>query len=163
MAVLLFGLAAPASAQTTPETARVAMPRLFSVTDLEIRLSHQEGSAAYRPRELTIAGSGDATLTQAGNTWQLQRKPADALALLNELYRIRFFDLPETYGKSDFAVLGANGTVRLVEQSTSSSGGKRICVRIATFHKCVRFGPEGPVELDRILLRTLDDAELGRR
>lgn len=136
------------------------MPRSFHANDLEIVLSHQEGNAAYRPRELTITGSGDATFTQDGKTWPLQRTQADALGLLNELYEMRFFDLPDYYGKSDHAVAGSDGMVRLLQKTTSSAGGKMVCVRIAEFQKCVRFGPvAGPVELDRILMRTLDAAE----
>ena len=81
------------------------------------------------------------------------------MALLNALFEIRFFDLPAQFSSQDVAQLLEDGSVRLIQKFTSSSGGNSVCVNIAAFEKCVRYGPQTPVELDRIFQRVFADAE----
>ncbi len=134
------------------------MPQAFAVGELSIRLSRQAGNAAYQPWEVQLSGADGATLTHDGKQWPLPYEPKDVVALLNALFEIHFFDLPTRYSTQEVAQLLDDGSVRLIGKSTSSAGGNSVCVRIAAFERCVRYGLRAPLELDRLFQRTFVDA-----
>ena len=133
------------------------MPRSFAVTDLRIRLSRQAGNAAFVPWVVNLAVAGS-SLSHDGMQWPLPYSDKDLVALLNALHEIRFFDMPSQYSRQDVAQLLADGSVRLIEKFTSHAGGNSVCVKIATAEKCVRYGTQAPVELDRIFQRVFVNA-----
>ena len=135
------------------------MPRAFYVGDLSIHFSQRVGNAAYTPWEVHMSGAGGGNLIHDGKHSPLPYASRDVVALLNALFEIRFFDLPAQFSSQDVAQLLEGGSVRLIQKFTSSSGGNSVCVNIAAFEKCVRYGPQTPVELDRIFQRVFADAE----
>lgn len=135
------------------------MPQAFEAGDLSIHFSRRAGNAAYKPWEVHMSGAGGGTLIHDGKHSPLAYPSNDVVALLNALFEIRFFDLPAQYSTQDVAQLLDRGSVRLIQKFTSSASGNSVCVNIAAFEKCVRYGPQGPVELDRVFQRVLADAE----
>ncbi|MDD5037075.1 MAG: hypothetical protein PHE55_20300 [Methylococcaceae bacterium] len=155
----LLGILASAAVAGNPQPDSTAMPRAFEVSQLSIRLSRQAGNAVYQPWEVRLSGGGGEILSHDGKQWSLPYAAKDVVALLNALYEIRFFDLPAQYSTQDVAQLLDDGSVRMIQKFTSSSGGNSVCVNIASFEKCVHYGLQAPVELDRIFQRVFADAQ----
>lgn len=135
------------------------MPRTFDVGALSIHLSRQAGNAAHVPWEVRLSGAGGGSLTHDGKQRPFPYAAKDVVALLNTLYEIRFFDLPPRYSSHDVAQLRGDGTVNVVERSVSSATGNSVCVTVATFGKCVRYGTQAPLELDRVFRHVFADAQ----
>lgn len=87
------------------------------------------------------------------------RHAEDAVALLNELYAIHFFDLPAQYASQDVARLRDEGSVVVLQNYDSSGNVNSACVIIGAVEKCVRFGKQVPLELERILKHQFAQAE----
>ena len=132
---------------------------IFDVRQLDIRLSRQASNAAQLPWQVQVSGAGQSSYSRSGKTWRLPYEAKDAVALLNALYAIRFFDLPHDYSSQDVAQLRADGSVVVLQKFTSNSNLNRVCVSIAAAEKCVGFGKQAPVELERIFERQFADAE----
>lgn len=143
---------------STPDPT-VEMPQAFAVGELSIRMSRQAGNAAYKPWEVQLPGAGGGSLSHDGKQWPLAYASKDVVALLNALFEIHFFDLPARYSSQGAAQMLSDGSVRLIEKSASSSSGNSVCVRIAAFERCVRYGSRAPFELDRIVQRVFADAQ----
>ncbi len=156
---LFAAIIAPSMAGTVKPDSTAAMPQAFAAGELSIRLSRQAGNAAYKPWEVQLSGAGGGTLSHDGKQWALAYAPKDVVALLNALFEIHFFDLPTQYSTQGVAQLLDDGSVRLIEKSTSNARSNSVCVRIAAFERCVRFGSRAPLELDRIFQRIFADAQ----
>lgn len=135
-----------------------ALPQSFALSDLSIDFSRQNGNAAFKPWRVQLSGAGSGSLTYEGQQWALTQNTKSAVALLNDLLEQRFFYMPAQYSSHPYAQLLADGSVRLVEKSMTDAQGSSLCVRIAAFEHCVRFGPKGPEMLDRLFQRVIADA-----
>ena len=131
----------------------------FDVRQLDIRLSRQASNAAQQPWQVQVSGAGQSSYNVNGKTWPLPYAAKDAVALLNALYAIRFFDLPQDYSTQDVAQLRADGSIVVLQKFTSNSNLNSVCVSIAAVEKCVRFGALAPIELERIFKHQIADAE----
>jgi len=154
---LLVTLATACSA--APPGPDASLPASFRIEDLRISLSRQNGNAAYAPRVVTLNGVAAASLMRDGKSVPFPFPAADRLALLNELFKIRFFDLPSQYSTRAVAQLMGNGSVGLQELHLSNANVNSVCVAVAGFEKCVRYGTEAPMELDLLAKRVMAEAE----
>ena len=157
---LALGLSGTAAAAEALNSA-AALPQGFAVRDLSIELSRQDGNAAHKPWQVRLSGAGRGSLSHDGRRWQLTTAPRDVVTVLNRLLELHFFDMPASTSSSAFAQLQDDGSVRLIERSQTSANGNSLCVRIASFERCVRFGPSAPVELSQLFERVI--AETQRR
>lgn len=135
------------------------LPASFAVDRLAFRLSLQDGNAAYAPKVVTLSDAEGGRLEASGRSTAFRFGPADRVALLNALIEVRFFDLPTAYAKHAVARLAADGSVRMVDVFTSNAESRSVCVSIAAFEKCVRYGLDAPPGLDRVVRGVLADAE----
>lgn len=158
LACLLGMLAPPPVGAQAPRATSPGMPRTFELAALSIHLSQQPGNAAYAPRIVHLSGNGG-ILIGNGKQRPFPYSASDLVGLLNALYEIRFFDLPTLYSTQDVAQLHADGTVSLINKFTSSASANSVCVAVAAFEKCVRYGPRAPLELERIVQRIVSEAE----
>ncbi len=131
----------------------------FDVRQLDIRLSRLAGNGAQQPWQVQVSGAGQSSYSRNGKTWPLPYAGKDAVALLNALYAIRFFDLPQDFSSQDVAQLRADGSVVVLQKFTSNSNLNRVCVSIAASEKCVAFGKQAPLELERLLEHQYAEAE----
>ena len=136
------------------------MPLSYQIDDVSIHLSRQAGNAAYAPWRVTLSGDGWASLEHQGKQVKYRYPRQDLVALLNELHKIHFFELPARYATSYKVFLKDDGSVTTVDQYKTSSDTHSVCVAIAKFEKCVRYGDnDGPLELDQIAQRLFTEAE----
>jgi hypothetical protein len=106
-----------------------------------------------------LSGNGGATLKRHGRLVQFPYPRDDFLNLLNELYRIRFFDLPETYITRYSIFLKDDGTVAMSALRMPDMPSTKVCVVIDQYEKCVTFGRDGPLELKSITKKLLEFIE----
>ena len=149
-------LAAPSWANAT--TLLVALPKTFRLDELTIRLVRQNGNAAYAPQQLLMSSQGG-SLQQHDRTQSLRYSAADLIGLLNQLLRLRFFDLPQRNSTRQVAMPQADGLVSLGELSLSNANTHSVCVALGAAEHCVRYGSEAPQELDQLVQRVFADAE----
>jgi hypothetical protein len=74
-----------------------APPLLYRINEASIRLVLYPGRSASPPRSAVLSGGGSATREQDGKSVDFPYPVTDFLAFLNELYKIRFFELPRDY------------------------------------------------------------------
>ena len=155
---LALGLSGTAAAAEALHSA-AALPHSFAVRDLSIELSRQDGNAVHKPWQVRLSGAGTGSLSHDGRQWQLTTAPKDVVAVLNRLLELHFFDMPASTSSRAFAQLLDDGSVRLIERSQTSANGNGLCVRIASFERCVRFGPSAPVELAQLFERVIAETQ----
>lgn len=132
---------------------------VFDVRQLEIRISRRTSNAAQAPWQLRLSGAGGSSYSRGGRTWRLPAAGKEAVALLNELYTIHFFELPAQYATRDVARLRDDGSVVVLQNHDSAGNLNSVCVTIAESEKCVRYGSRVAPELDRIVEREFAAAE----
>lgn len=153
------GAASGGAGAVAHKTAQASTGPVFDARQLDIHLSRLAGNVAQQPWQVQLSGAGQSSYSRNGKTWSLPYAAKDAVALLNALYAIRFFDLPQDYSSQDVAQLRADGSVVVLQRFTSNSNLNRLCVRIAAVEKCVAFGQQAPAELVRIFEHQYAEAE----
>ena len=152
----LIALTASAPLAAEPLTMADAMPQTFRIDALSIRLSRQVCNA---PWQFRLSGADAGSLTQGGKQRPFPYPAKNLVALLNALYEVHFFDMPSRYATHVAAQLMADGTVSMVGVDSTNATGNGVCVSVASFEKCVRWGNRAPVELERIAQRAFAEAQ----
>ena len=134
-------------------------PLTYRIDEVHIRLTRHPGNAAFPVQRVSLSGTGSATLERDGETMPFTYKVKGLLALMNEFYRIRFFDLPRDY-TNRYSVFLKNGrTVETTVLHIMDANGMRICFTVAGYEKCVSYGDGGPPELENIARRIFSEAD----
>lgn len=151
----------PVLAMATERTPPAGPPLSYRLDTIELRLQRQPGHGQPK-HALVVAGAGSATL-ESGKPASTRgfTLPADeVLALLNGLYRLRFFDLPAALRARQSVFLlpdGAIGTQALNRMDTTST---TVCVALPGYEKCVRYAEgDGPPELEAWVQAAFADAQ----
>src|SRR5690242_9418374 len=69
-------------------------PLAYPIQEVKLHLTRQPGKAAFPVRRVSLSGKGMATFERGEEFLQVSYSTSALVALLNELYRIRFFELP---------------------------------------------------------------------
>ncbi len=128
----------------------------------EVGISVQREPAHGLPlQRVSVSGSGEGVRQWQGRQEAFRIDRDGLLDIVNALYRMRFFDLPEwllpprsVFIKDD----GSIGTqaVRMHDATTTS-----LCFTLPAYKKCVAYEANPPAELEALVQRVLTDA--GRR
>jgi hypothetical protein len=135
-------------------------PLTYRIDDVHIRLTRHPGNAAFPVQRVSLSGSGKATLERDGKIMPFTYPVKKLLALMNEFYRIRFFDMQDDYTNRYSVFLKDGRTVETSALHMLDSGGMRICFTAAGYEKCVNYGDEGPSELKDIARRIFSEADV---
>ncbi len=149
----LLATAAVMAAEPSPQ-----MPQRFPVDALTIRLVRTAGSASFIPLKIELKGHAGGMLSQGDGRWPFAYPDQALVGLLDALYAAGFFEMSSSLGSRTAAQLGPDGSVSLIGWAASSSGGNSVCVDVAAFEKCVRYGAQAPVELLRLVQAVYDKA-----
>lgn len=133
-------------------------PLNYRLDELSVRLLRQPGHGLPGLR-VSLAGTGAALLERDGQKRHFSYPVKDLLALVNELYRIRFFELPTTYATKYSVFIKEDGLLGTQGLRMSDASSTRVCFAVAGYEKCVSYGADGPRELEEIVLHVLADAE----
>lgn len=136
-------------------------PLVYRIDEVSVRLTRHSGNPALPIRRVILSGAGSATLERDGKEVQFPYGKKDLLALLNALYKIRFFDLPTQYSTQYSVFMKDDETVGTAALRMSDSGSTNICFAVTGYEKCVTYGPNahGPLELENIAKRIFSDAD----
>lgn len=144
---------------TTPSRQAGKPPQSYRLDETTIVITRHPGRSPTPIRRLSIAGTGAATLEQNGQKHAFRYATTDLLAVLNNLYAIRFFDLAGDYTTRRSVFLKDDGTIvttmlRMVDEPSTT-----VCVSATSFEKCVSYGAHAPDTLENIVARVFSDAE----
>lgn len=134
-------------------------PTVYRLEDASVRLIRQPGNVAFPVWRVTLSGTGNATQERGGQKASFHYAPKDFLVLLNEFYRIRFFELPTDYGVRYSLFLKGDGLVGTSLLRMSDESSTRVCVSVAAYEKCITYSTHGPTELENIAARISSEAE----
>ena len=137
-------------------------PLNYHIDNVSIHLTRQP-VRTDSIQSVSLSGNGNATIERGGNFARFAYPTGDLLNLLNEFYRIRFFDLPVKYTTRYFVFLKDDGTVAMSALRMSDAASTRLCVVIEEYEKCVTFGRDGPFELESLAKRILIDIDKIKR
>ena len=137
---------------------RKGPPSTYHLDEISIVLTLHPGSPAFSITRLSLSGSGSGLLERDGNSAQFPFAKKVLLTLVNELYKIRFFELPSDYTTQYSIVLNDDGII-----STSISGmpddvSTSVCFFVIGYKKCVTYSRQGPLELENMIRRVFAEA-----
>ena len=66
--------------------------------------------------------------------------------MVNDFYKIHFFELPDTYAIKKQVVLKDNTTVATVVTKQVNASSKKLCIQLRTYKKCIAIVGNQPVE-----------------
>ena len=107
--IACLGMPAAMAADYSPESG--SPPLTYRIDDVRIRLTRHPGNAAFPVQRVSLSGSGSATLERDGKIMPFTYQVKKLLALMNEFYRIRFFEMPDDYTNRYSVFLKDGGTV----------------------------------------------------
>ncbi len=134
-------------------------PLAYPINEVSVRLTRRPANPVLPIRRVTLSGAGCATLERDGKSVQFPYGTKDVLALLNELYKVRFFDLPSQYNTQFSVFLKDGGVVGTAALHMSDSGSTSICFVVTEYEKCVTYSRDSSLELENIARRIFSDAD----
>jgi hypothetical protein len=134
-------------------------PLAYPIQEINLHLTRQPGNAAFPVRQVSLSGKGSATFERGNELRQVPYSTSALVALLNELYRIRFFELPSQYTARYSVFLKDDGMIVTSALRMMDAGSTRICFAVTGYEKCVTYGRDGPNDLENIVNRVFDDLE----
>ncbi|WP_090369411.1 hypothetical protein [Nitrosospira sp. Nl5] len=133
-------------------------PLTYRLDEVSVRLTRHSGNPALPIRRVILSGTGGATLERDGERMQFSYGNRELLALLNALYKIRFFDLPSQYNTRYSVFLKDDGTVGTEALRMPDSASTSICFAVSGYEKCVTYGRNSPLGLEGIAKQVFSDA-----
>lgn len=133
-------------------------PLDYRLDELSVRFLRQPGHGLPGWR-VSLAGTGVALLESDGQKRHFSYPVKGLLALVNELYRIRFFELPTTYATKYSVFIKDDGLLGTQGLRMSDASSTRVCFAVAAYEKCVSYGADGPRELEALVQHVVADTE----
>ncbi len=125
-------------------------PVRYPLETVEISIVYHPGRLLPGGYKINIDGNGKAScLTKkGGETLNLQDR--NIIELLNDFYRVHFFDLPDTYTvKKQVSLLDDHSVSTFAERLVDISS-KQICIKLSSYKKCITIVENRPVEVNRV-------------
>jgi hypothetical protein len=135
-----------------------APPHSYRIDEVKLRLTRHPGNPGLPLRRLSVSGDGTAALEDKGEIYSISYRGEDVLALLNALYRIRFFEMRPHYHTRYSVFLNNDGLVETEALRMTDSGGTTVCLTISEYEKCVTYGEAGPPDLEKFVNRAFSEA-----
>ncbi|SEN21683.1 hypothetical protein SAMN05216404_103118 [Nitrosospira multiformis] len=134
-------------------------PLAYPIQEVNLHLIRQAGNAAFPVQRISLSGKGSATFERGNELLQVAYPTAELIDLLNELYKIRFFELPSQYTTRYSVFLKEDGMIATSALRMMDTGSTRICFAVTGYEKCITYGRDGPHDLENIVNRVFDDIE----
>ncbi len=134
-------------------------PLSYNIEEVRVNLTRRPGNPSFPILRLIFSGSGNATLERDGRSVPLGYSRRDLLDILNQLYKIRFFELPENYTTEYSVFLDNNDTVQTTGLRLSDFESTTVCFAVPTYKKCVTYSHKGPAELENFVKQVFSDAD----
>lgn len=102
---------------------------------------------------LNLGGTGRASFERDGSTLQFTLTTDEFLGVVNELYRLRFFDLAEQLRPRRSVFMKEDGSVGTQASKMHDALTTKVCFSLSQFTKCVAYEAGPPLELDGLVQR----------
>ena len=139
-----------------------APPRQYQLADVRITVTQQPGNPSFNRRKVSIFGDGSCKQTDTKPPSNKRCKSLDreaVLGLVNEFYRLRFFDLSDRY-KARYRVFALdNGIVKQSVLRMADTGSMQLCFEVSSYRKCVTFIQDIPKDIEALKQKILSLAE----
>ena len=123
------------------------LPAQYPLKKITISISHQPGAGIPGGYQMTINGDGNSFYSQNSKEKRaLTVTKETLLELVNDFYKIHFFELPDTYAIKKQVVLKDNTTVATVVTKQVNASSKKLCIQLRTYKKCIAIVGNQPVE-----------------
>lgn len=137
---LLLGLTSMAD-NATANADQSDPPLQYPLSRVTISVLHQTSRNIPGGYRITLSGEGSGTmiLSEAGREIEarIQSSEEELITLLNDFYRIHFFELADNYTVKKQVLLQEDGTVATTGRRLLDIASKRLCIELADYKKCV--------------------------
>lgn len=156
---MFCGLALMAAGSMATETKQDGAWPPFNYRLSEASVRVQWLPAHGLPRQtLSLTGTGRASFDSDGRVLQYPFATIDFLGVVNELYKLRFFDLAEQLRPRRSVFLKDDGSVGTQASKTHDALTTMVCFSLPRFTKCVAYEADPPLELERLVQRLMAGA-----
>ena len=129
-------------------------PGQYRLDQVRISLLFQTPNRQVGGYEITIDGGGKATyVDDKGTRRELTLRDEALVELLNEFYRIHFFELPDVYTMKKSVSLLDDGLISTFGSRHVDMSSKRLCVELADYRKCLTIVVDQPPEANALAER----------
>jgi len=149
--LLLGAIVLPNPAQAGDD--KPVPPLQYPLDQVAISILHHTSHGIPGGFEIAIQGGGNGFYLQNAVKTELQISSNTLIDLLNDFYRIRFFDLADTYRVQEQVVLGDNGQVATRHITTNDASSNKLCVQLADYQKCVTIVNDQPAEAAQLVAK----------
>lgn len=136
-----------------PDIKRQGPPSSYRLNDISVRLTLHPGSPAFSTRWINLSAEGAVLLERDGTTARFSYANQDLLNLVNELYKMHFFELPSEYTAEYSIVQKEDGHLATMISSMDDEPSTSVCVLIKEYKKCITYSRKGPLELENLVHR----------
>ena len=134
-------------------------PLTYRLDEVKVVLTRQPGSGPFPMRRITLSGSGSADFERGGQNLSFRYSTPELMRLLNDFYRIRFFNLQTTPTARHSVALMDDGTVVTSSLRPADAAPTSVCLSLAAYQKCVTYATDRPQELELLVSRIFSEAE----
>lgn len=143
---------------TKPSSETGKPPQSYRLNEVSVQLTRQPGRGPFPVQRVSLSGAGAAILEQDGKKLPFQYTTKELVALLNELYKIRFFELPTNYNIRHSVFLKDDGLIGTDLLRMQDEASTKVCFSVTSYEKCVTYGAVSPYELEGIATRIFSEA-----
>jgi hypothetical protein len=138
------------------------LPAQYPLKKITISILHQTGSSISGGYQITISGNGSSFYSQnSKDKLAVTVSKETLLELVNDFYKIHFFELPDTYAIKKQVVLKDNTIVATVVTKQVNMSSKKLCIQLRTYKKCVSIVENQPIEASQ-LVKKIEDLFLSK-
>jgi hypothetical protein len=130
------------------------LPAQYPLKKITISILYQPGLGIQGGYKITLNGDGNSFYSQNSKEKQALTVPKETLLeLVNDFYKIHFFELSDTYAVKKQVVLKNNTTVATVVTKQADVSRKMLCIQIRSYKKCVSIINNQPVEAAELVTK----------
>ena len=133
-------------------------PKSYRIEDVAVRVQIQ-GARGLPEQRVALNGNTSGTLERGQKNSSFVYPTSDLMAVVNALYRIRFFAIPDSTGVRYSVFLNSDGMVVTQALKMNDIGQTRVCFAAGSYEKCVSYVGDGPTELNDIVRNVFVQAE----
>ncbi|MDD2760825.1 MAG: hypothetical protein PHH11_11090 [Methylomonas sp.] len=150
--LLLMGVTAMSNPAQAAD-AKPMPPAQYPLAEVSISILHQTGHGIPGGYEIAIHGNGNGYKQNTdANPVKIETYISNEilLELLNDFYRIHFFELGDTYLVKKQVLLRDNALVATTALKMADVSSKKLCIQLADYKKCVTIVGDQPVEASQL-------------
>ena len=127
-------------------------PTQYRLENINISILHQTSRRIKGGYKINISGTGKVSyILDKKDKTQFNLNKETVVELLNEFYRIHFFELQDTYTLKKEVVLLDGNSISLSIQRLVDISSTLLCIKISAYKKCVRIVGNQPLEANLLV------------